>query len=146
MEIIARLAIADISQGQSFSFDALLTEKMIDDFSTLTGDISPLHMDRAFAVRRGFKGRVVHGALLGGLVSRLVGVHLPGRDCLLHSISMKYLVPVYAGDVVRVTGTVEQISIAANAMTVHVSILNTMSQAIVAKGKAAIGFTEEKLK
>ena len=142
MEIVAKLTIAEVFEGQSFSFDAVLAENMIDAFSVLTGDISPLHMDRDFARQRGFNDRVVHGVLLGGLVSRLVGVHLPGRDCLLHSMTMKYLAPVYAGETVRVTGTVEQVSIAAKAMTVQVSILNLMSNAMAAKGKATVGFTD----
>src|ERR1022692_3467354 len=117
MEIVAQLTISDIFEGQSFCFDTTFPEKMIDAFAALTGDISPLHMDGNFAKQRGFNDRVVHGLLLGGLVSRLVGVYLPGRDCLLHSISMKYLAPVYANEIVRVNGTVEQISIATKAMT-----------------------------
>lgn len=144
METVAKLAFAEIVEGQSFSFDTTFSEKMIDAFSVLTGDISPLHMDRDFARQRGFHDRVVHGALLGGLVSRLVGVHLPGRNCLLHGMTMKYHSPVYAGDTVRVTGTVEQVSIAAKAMTIQVAILNIASQLIVAKGKATVGFTENK--
>lgn len=144
MEIVSKLNIAEILEGQSFSFDAALSEEMIDAFSSLTGDISPLHMDRDFARQRGFQDRVVHGALLGGLVSRLVGVHLPGRDCLLHSMTMKYLAPVYADDIVRVTGTAEQISIAAKAMIVQISIMNIISQSIVAKGKVTVGFTDDK--
>ena len=141
METVAKLSIAEVSEGQSSSFDAVLSEKMIDDFSELTGDVNPLHMDRNFAVERGFRNRVVHGALLAGLVSRLIGVHLPGRDCLLHSINMKYPAPTYASDVVRVTGTVEQVSLAAKAMTVQVEILNLTSRSILAKGKVTVGFT-----
>lgn len=144
MENIAEFAITDFAEGQSFSFEASLTDKMIDDFAALTGDISSLHMDLDFAQQRGFNHRVVHGQLLGGLASRLVGVHLPGKNCLLHSISMKFLAPVYANETVRVTGTVEQVSIATKAMTVQISILNTLSNSVVAKGKATLGFTEVK--
>lgn len=144
MEIVSKLNIAEVLEGQSFSFDATLSEEMIDTFSSLTGDVSPLHMNRDFARRRGFQDRVVHGAFLGGLVSRLVGVHLPGRDCLLHSMTMKYLAPVYADEIVRVTGTVEQVSIAGKAMIVQISIINIISQSIVAKGKVTVGFTDDK--
>ena len=141
MGTVAKLGIAEVSEGQSSSFDAVLSEKTIDDFAELTGDVNPLHMDRDFAIERGFSNRVVHGALLVGLVSRLIGVQLPGRDCLLHSINMKYPAPTYAGDAVRVTGTVEQVSLAAKAMTLQVEISNLATRAIVAKGKVTVGFT-----
>lgn len=138
---ISKFGINDAHEGQTFSFDTTVSEPMIDDFAELTGDISPLHMDRDFARLRGFKDRVVHGALLGGLVSRLIGVHLPGRDCLLHSMNMKYPSPTYANEPLRVTGTVEQVSVSARAMTIQVVVLNINYDAIVAKGKVTVGFT-----
>lgn len=141
---VAKLSIVEVFEGQSFYFDAALSGKLIDEFSELTGDVSPLHMDPQFARQRGFQHRVVHGAILVGLVSRLVGVHLPGRDCLMHSMAMKFLAPVYANEIVRVSGIVEQISIAAKAMTVQVSIMNINSQSIVVRGKVTVGFTEDK--
>lgn len=143
LRTVAELGVTDITEGQSFSFDTAVSEKMIDEFAGLTGDVSPLHMDQNFAVQRGFKHRVVHGALLSGLVSRLIGVHLPGRDCLLHSMNMKYPAPTYADDIVRVTGTVEQVSVSARAMTIQIVILVLDSQTLVAKGKVTVGFTGE---
>ena len=143
MVSVANLSIAEICEGQSFSFDTAVSAKMIDNFADLTGDVSPLHMDSNFAGQRGFTSRVVHGALLAGLVSRLIGVHLPGRDCLLHSMNLKYPAPCYAEDTVRITGTVEQVSASARAMTIQVIILNLSSQVIVAKGKVTVGFTSE---
>ena len=143
MKTVSNFTIAELSEGQSFSFDTTISEAMIDAFAMLTGDVSPLHIDHRFATGRGFKGRVVHGALLCGLVSRLIGVHLPGRDCLLHSINMKFPMPTYANDLVRTKGAIEQISFATRAMTLQVEITNVNSQCIAAKGKVTVGFTEE---
>jgi 3-hydroxybutyryl-CoA dehydratase len=131
------------TEGQSFSFDAAVSETMIDEFAELTGDANPLHMDRDFAIQRGFKDRVVHGALLGGLVSRLIGMHLPGRDCLLHSMNLKYPAPTYANDLVRITGMIERVSVLVKAMTIQVVVLNLNSQAVVAKGKVTVVLTSE---
>ena len=143
METVSRFTIAEVYEGQSFSFDTTISEMMIDAFALLTGDVSPLHMDHNFATRRGFNGRVVQGALLCGLVSRLIGVHLPGRDCLLHSMNMKYPMPTYANDLVRTRGTVEQVAVAARAMTLQIEIINVNSKSIVAKGKVVAGFTDD---
>ena len=141
METVSKFTINEVYEGQSFSFDVTISEAMIGTFALLTGDVNPLHMDQDFATSRGFKGRVVHGALLCGLISRLIGVHLPGRDCLLHSMNMKYLMPTYVNDLIRTKGTLEQVSVAARAMTLQVEIINVKSQLIVAKGKVVIGFT-----
>jgi 3-hydroxybutyryl-CoA dehydratase len=143
MSEVSCLSLMDIFEGQQVCFDATITEEMIDVFAALTGDINPLHLDQSFARQKGYRARVVHGALLSGLVSRLVGVHLPGKNCLLHSMNMKFLVPVFAGDSLRVTGIVEQLSIAAKAMTIQVVIQNLDSQSFVSKGKVTVGFTEE---
>lgn len=142
LNAVSRFTIADVFEGQSLSFDTTITEMMIDTFALLIGDISPLHMDHHFAIQRGFKGRVVHGALLCGLVSRLIGVHLPGQNCLLHSMNIKYTMPTYAYDLVRTTGKVEHISVAARAMTLQVEIFNSTSQSIAANGKVVVGFTD----
>ena len=141
---IATLTLADLEEGQSAEFEAEISQDDIDRFASVSGDISPLHMSTDFACSRGFHRRVVHGALLGGLVSRLVGVYLPGRDCLLHSMQMKFLAPTYAGTRVRVTGTVDQLSEAANAMVVKVSIIDTQTEVVLATSTVRIGFTKEK--
>ncbi len=138
---MSNFTVNEVYEGQSFTFDTTFSESMIDTFALLTGDVSPLHMDKDFATSRGFQGRVVHGALLCGLVSRLIGVHLPGRDCLLHSMNMKYLMPTYVNDLIRTKGTLEQVSVATRAMSLQVEIINVKSHLIVAKGKVLIGFT-----
>ena len=142
MVTFSNFQISDVKEGQVFFFEVSISEKMIDDFATLTGDLSPLHMNRDFALVRGFKDRVVHGALLSGLVSRLVGVHLPGSNCLLHSMNMRYLNPTYAGDHILICGKIDHVSVATKAISVQVIITNINSQTIVSKGKVSLGFTE----
>lgn len=114
----------------------------VDRFAALTGDVSPLHMDDAFARARGFRGRVVHGLLVAGLLSRIFGVRLPGRDCILHAINLKWLAPAYVDDVLRLTATVGHISYEARAMTVDVLVENVATGGILARGKVQVGFTE----
>ena len=130
-----------VHEGQEAAFETILAGGRVDQFVAVSGDCSPLHVDSAFAAERGFAGRVVHGALLGALVSRLVGVHLPGRDCLLHDLQLKFIAPALVGDAVRVHGVVDQKSDGARAIVVRVSIENTRTGALLARGKATVGFT-----
>ena len=85
-------------------------EAEIDAFAALSGDENPLHMSGEFATGKGFKGRVAHGFLLGAKVSALVGMLLPGENCLILEQSLAYPAPVYPGDDVEIVGEVEQLS------------------------------------
>ena len=140
---IAAFSLGDIRIGQTASFETEVNAADLDRFAALTGDVNPLHMDSEFARRRGFEDRVVHGALLAGLVSRLVGVHLPGRDCLMHALQMKFNAPTRVGSRIRVTGVVDQVSEAARAVVLKVSIVDAASAAALASGKVNLGFTED---
>lgn len=132
-----------IEEGQSASFETTISLGDVDRFVAVSGDISPLHVDADFAASRGFEGRVVHGAFLCGLASRLVGVHLPGRDCLLHDLQMKFLAPAYLGDRVLVRGVVDQTSPGARALVIRVTIERVATGDVLARGKATVGFTRD---
>lgn len=79
---------------------------MIERFVATTGDVNPLHCDDAHARSHGFAERVVHGLLTASFYSTLVGMHLPGRDALLHGLKIDFTRPVYAGDELVVRGVV----------------------------------------
>lgn len=99
----------DIEVGQAESFEVQVTEAMEDRFRELTGDINPLHRDDSFARNIGegkFKGHVAFGMLTASFYSTLAGVYLPGKNSLIHSLDIKFLKPVYAGDKLVVRGEV----------------------------------------
>jgi 3-hydroxybutyryl-CoA dehydratase len=134
----------DLTIGQSCSFEVTVTGDDIDRFAALSGDLSPLHLDPAFARRRGFENRLAHGAYLAALASRLVGMSLPGRNALLLKTQMSFAAPAAVGTRVRVVGTVEQLSAAVQSAVVAVSIVDAESQAPLARGRLTVGFTGEK--
>jgi 3-hydroxybutyryl-CoA dehydratase len=138
------LTLEDIKEGQQASFRTRIDRASVEAFAALTGDISPLHMDDEFAVGRGFDRRVVHGALLGGYVSRLVGVFLPGRNGLLQSMRLKFLKPAYVGDEIEVIGVVTQVSHAVSAMVADVAINRVVDGERLVTGQVQTGFTSER--
>jgi len=140
----ATLDIDDLTVGQEYSIQVDVTEEDVDRFAALSGDRSPLHMDAGFARSRGFENRVVHGAFLVALVSRLVGVHLPGANGLLQTVHMKFAAPIYVGDSIRVIGVVDQISVAVRVAVVKITVARTVTSEIVASGKATVGFTQSR--
>ena len=100
----------DLSPGMTAGFQTTITSQMLDTFGALSGDMNPLHTDESFARSRGFEGAVVHGLLVSALYSRLVGMHLPGRDCILHEIRVVFASPAYAGDELTVAGAVSHMN------------------------------------
>ncbi len=140
---LSTLTIEDMKQGAGFSFEQRITEDMIDQFTALSGDCSSLHVDSAFARKRGFAKRVAHGALLTALISRLIGVHLPGQNALLLSLNLRFSAPTYGGDEVRVTGAVDQISLATRTVIFKVAIENIATGLQLVAGKAHVAFTQE---
>jgi 3-hydroxybutyryl-CoA dehydratase len=112
----------DLKLGQVSTFESGITEGMVDSFCDLSGDVNPLHRDGAFARDRGFQGVVVHGMLLAALYSRLVGVYLPGMNCLLHEIKVTFSSPAYPGDGLRVSGEVTHLNSAHRQMEVRARI------------------------
>jgi len=140
----ATWSLNEITEGQTFNYERVIHSSDVDAFASLTGDFSPLHMDESFARKRGFKTRVVHGALLGGLISRVIGMHLPGRNAILLALDLKFSSPIFVGDLVRICGTVVQLSIAASSIIIQFKVYNTsIDSKPAAFGKAIVGMTRE---
>ncbi len=100
---------SDLAIGTSSDFTVSITEEMMDKFSDITGDISPIHMNKEYAISKGFSGRVCHGMLFGSMFSTLCGVYLPGENCLLHSVTTKFSLPVFPGDTLTVFGEIKEL-------------------------------------
>jgi len=76
-------------------------------FAELSGDWNPLHTNPAHAAGTSFRVPVLHGAFSAGLFSRMAGMHLPGTDCLLHSLQLRFVAPILPPATLVVRGVVE---------------------------------------
>ena len=130
----------NINEGDTFKFQETITARLVDQFAELSGDYAALHMDDAFARKRGFKGRVVHGVLLTAFLSRLVGMHLDQENELLLSVNVKFLNPSYIGDRVMVSAEVDQVSESTNSIILKAKIERIGSQTGLLSAKIIISF------
>lgn len=96
----------DIKVGDLASFDRLVTADDLVKFAELSGDYNPLHLDDGYASQTEFGGRVVYGFFLGALVSRLIGMQLPGKRALIIKESLEFKQPARIGDELLVKGEV----------------------------------------
>ena len=92
--------------GQTAEFSRKITADMMKQFREISGDNNPLHVDENFAKEKGFPQRVVYGMLTASLYSCFAGEHIPGENCLLHSVHADFLKPVYIGDTLTVSGKI----------------------------------------
>ena len=69
--------LAEMTPGLSEEFTVTVTPEMMDAFCTITGDVSPIHMDADYARGRGFPGR--DPSLSGSVRSAMI----PARLCAL---------------------------------------------------------------
>lgn len=101
-----RYIFDQICVGDSFSFEELVSEEKMQLFLSLSGDNNPLHISDEYAKQYNMQGRVVYGMLSSAFYSKLVGVYLPGENCLLQEIVIQFNNPLYINDKVIVEGVV----------------------------------------
>lgn len=127
-------------EGQTARFEFTVTDGDMAAFAALSGDQNPLHSDAAFAVARGFEGRVVYGAILLAKVSRMIGMELPGRDSLWTTIDMQFVSPLYVGQTAILEAEVAQISDATR--TVGLRLIVRRGSELIARGKAHVKISD----
>ena len=73
-------------------------------FAELSGDWNPLHTDPDYAAKSQYRRPILHGAFSAGLISRMAGMYLPGTECILHRIDVRFLHPIYLPSTLLVKG------------------------------------------
>jgi 3-hydroxybutyryl-CoA dehydratase len=135
---------ADTSQDHTIMENACFTEKdwlgktarrtcqiskeLVDRFVELSGDSSPLHTDDAAAQSAGFRARLVHGMLLGSLVSSVIGTQLPGEVGFTQEVKLSFRNPCYEGDDITIDVAVSEFHESLQLLFCKVEIRNGSGQ------------------
>ncbi len=94
--------------GQSASCSKTITETDVVLYAGLSGDFNPIHLDKEYAKNTRFKQRIAHGLLTTSLLSQLLGMHLPGKGSVYMEQTIRFTSPVYIGDTITATVTVQE--------------------------------------
>ena len=97
---MAKLTYDQINIGDKAEFTKTMAESDVYLFAGITGDMNPAHIDMVYASGTVFEKRIVHGILLCGLISNILGNSLPGNGTIYISQSVKFMAPVYIGDTI----------------------------------------------
>lgn len=133
--------IDDIYIGLKETFTKRISDSDIENFYNITNDNNPLHRDREYAKKNGYKDTVVYGFLTASLLSTLAGVFLPGEKSLIHSVEFKCTNPVYINDVLTVIGEVIEKNIEFSFIIVKFVIINRKNEKVL-RGKMQVGIRE----
>ncbi len=117
--------------GQKEKFNVIITESMIDTFARLSGDFNPLHMDKNYCKTTTLKKRVAHGMLVASLFSRLVGMHLPGKQALYFSQDLKFMNPCFINDELVIEGEVIKKMESTKIITLKTTVFNMSGKCII---------------
>ena len=140
---LRKYTIDTVENGENAAFSVEVTSKMQDCFTQLSGDLNPLHINPEYAQSKGFDDKVVYGMLTGAFYSRLVGMYLPGANCLFEECDIKWTKPVYVGDKLTVYGTVTEIDRRFSRISIKAYIKNQMGEK-VARAKLVCGVLDDK--
>lgn len=132
------LNFADIKEGDEFSFVREITREDGIRFAVLTGDINPLHIDPVFGYESQFGENIVHGMLLTGFFSTLVGVYCPGKNALYLSQTLRFKRPVLYGDRVTARAQVVAKNASMRMLTLKTEILKDGVIAVSGEAKVVV--------
>jgi phosphate butyryltransferase len=98
----------ELTLGDTASLCHTVTQRDIDLFATVTGDVNPAHVDPDFARTDMFHHVIIHGMWGAGLISAALGTKLPGPGTIYLGQQLRFCYPVSLGDTVTATLTVTE--------------------------------------
>jgi len=124
-------------EGDGYTFERFISAEDVRQFASIVGDLNPIHLDAEFAEKSFFKKRIVHGAFLAGLISKVLGMDFPGQGTVYISQNSVFKRPVYVDTTVSVQVKVSQVISEKRRLVLDTMILNSDREVCLA-GSATV--------
>jgi 3-hydroxybutyryl-CoA dehydratase len=95
--------------GQTFRYEQLIDDRLVRAFADVSGDCNPIHLDEAVASGSRFGQRIAHGGILFGMISKVLGMEMPGMGTVYLSQCCSFKQPVFLGDTVSLDVTITEL-------------------------------------
>ncbi|MGA2963787.1 MAG: MaoC family dehydratase [Candidatus Korobacteraceae bacterium] len=100
MEATAATATEKFYVGLTYTYSQVIDDKLVRAFADLSGDHNPIHVDEEIAKKSRFGQRIAHGAILFSIISKVLGMDMPGVGAVYLSQLCNFKMPVFIGDTV----------------------------------------------
>jgi 3-hydroxybutyryl-CoA dehydratase len=128
-------------QDDQFKWERHISADDVQRFAEIVGDLNPIHLDPEYAANSFFKKRIVHGAFLAGLISKVLGMDFPGQGTVYISQNSIFKRPVYVDTTVSVEVKVKQVIEAKRRLVLDTNVFNSNGEVCVA-GSATVWLPE----
>ncbi|MBR0654135.1 bifunctional enoyl-CoA hydratase/phosphate acetyltransferase [Plastoroseomonas arctica] len=108
MDFIENRTFDELTVGETASLSHRVTQRDIDLFATVTGDVNPAHVDPVYAAGDMFHHIIIHGIWGAGLISAVLGTRLPGPGTIYLGQALRFRHPVAIGDTITATLTISE--------------------------------------
>jgi phosphate acetyltransferase/phosphate butyryltransferase len=144
-EFLENHPFAEIRVGDSASLVRNVTNRDIQLFAAVSGDVNPAHVDALYAKSSHFHEIIAHGMLGASLISTVLGTRFPGPGTIYLGQSLKFLKPVHIGDTVTVTVTVKSLDDIKRRLTLDTRCVDQGGDVVIL-GEAEVMAPAEKLR
>lgn len=124
--------------GQEIGFKTSISNSQIDLFAKISGDNNYIHMNKKKSIERGFEDRVVHGAYIIALFSRIIGRFLPTDSTLLLFMDTKFKNPAYPNKIIKIYGVVKEFLTSTNCITINLTAKYNRNGKIISTSTAIV--------
>lgn len=145
MEYLENKTFDEIQVGDSDTLTRTLTEKDIQVFAIMSGDINPAHVDEDYAKSDMFKKIIGHGMWGGALISTVLGTQLPGPGTIYVGQTIRFKRPVGIGDTLTVKVTATEKNIEKKRVTFSCDVKNQNDE-LVMEGQAEVVAPSKKIR
>jgi phosphate acetyltransferase/phosphate butyryltransferase len=134
----------ELKVGDTASISRTLTQKDIELFAIMSGDVNPAHVDEEFAKSDMFHKIIAHGMWGGALISTVLGTQLPGPGAIYLGQSLRFRRPVGLGDTIVVTVKVSEKDEEKHRVTLDCQAVNQRGELVIS-GTAEVIAPSEKI-
>jgi len=123
--------IDEFEVGMQAEFSHTFTQRETETMADLIGDHNPFHYNGEFIRKTRFKKPIVHGLLIGGMISHFGGDLFPGPCCLAETISFEFLKPVFFGETIRAVARITKVDKEQKRLAFSMSCFNEKGEKVV---------------
>jgi phosphate acetyltransferase/phosphate butyryltransferase len=145
MEYLENRTFDEIQVGDTDSLTRTLTEKDIQVFAIMSGDINPAHVDVEYAQSEMFHKIIGHGMWGGALISTVLGTQLPGPGTIYVGQTIRFKKPVAIGDTLTVKVTALEKNPEKHRVTFSCEVRNQKDE-VVMEGQAEVVAPTKKIR